>query len=69
MIKRRGRLCRSPGRAAQTPARDCGVRGLGGEVGHEHHERLRWDYEVGSMEVYMSRRDDKKTGSSLPIAR
>ena len=29
MIKRRGHLCRSPGRAAQTQARDCGVRGLG----------------------------------------
>ena len=40
----------------------------GGHWEHEHQERLPWHSELGSMEVYMSRRDDKKAGSSLPIA-
>jgi hypothetical protein len=31
--------------------------------------RLRWDCEVGSMKVYMSRSDHEKKGSSLPIDR
>jgi hypothetical protein len=46
-----------------------GGREQGGNLEHEHQERLTWHSELGSMEVCMSRRDDKKTGSSLPIAR
>ena len=45
-----------------------GGREQGGNWEHEHQERLTWHSELGSMEVYMSRRDDKKAGSSLPIA-
>ena len=46
-----------------------GGREQGGNWEHEHQERLTWHSELGSMEVYMSRRDDKKAGSSMPIAR
>ena len=60
-------------------ARSRNIRPPGGEEGgggaviianiYDHHERLRCHPDVGSVEVYMSRRDDKKTGSSLPIDR
>ena len=45
-----------------------GGREKGGHWDNEQQERLTWHSELGPMEVYMSRRDDKKAGSSLPIA-
>ena len=38
-----------------------GLSAGGGHLEHEHHEGLRCHPGIGSMEVYMSRRDDKKT--------
>ena len=46
-----------------------GGRGQGGHWEHERKEHLTWHSELGSMDIHISRCDDKKVGSSLLIAR